>query len=479
MPIDTLSTIFMEKPQHIHLTAISGVGMAALAGLLKKAGYLVSGSDTGIFPPMSTLLERAEIQCKIGFDASHISPETNCVIIGNAVSKDNPEVLETIRRGIPYYSLPQALRLFFLNDKNPLVVAGTHGKTTTCSLLSFVLTSAGLDPGVLVGGIMKNFNTNHLLGKGSYFVVEGDEYNSAFFDKGPKFLHYRPHCAILTSLEIDHTDIYPDLASIKEAFKQFVRLLPAEGLLVASDDASVLEVAKEAACPITTYGFHPESDWTADNIRVVDGTLYFDLFHHHKKIETVQSPMIGRHNIKNTLAVIALTHHLGLSIEAILNGIRDFLGVARRQDIVGEVNDIIVMDDFAHHPTAITETLSALHFRYPERRIWAVFEPRSASSRRNIFQKDFVDAFSGADCTILANIFAPEKLSEEIRLDPEQVIRDLTAMGKQAFYIPTSDQILSFLLAQLRPGDLVCIMSSGGFGGIYTKLVAGLKEKAK
>ena len=467
----------IDTIRKIHLIAISGVGMAAIAGLLKEAGYDVSGSDAGIFPPMSTLLERAAIPCKIGFDPSHIDPDTDCVIIGNAVSKDNAEVVETLRRGIPYYSMPQALSTFFLNERKSLVVSGTHGKTTTSSLLSFVMTAGGLDPGVMVGGIIKNFNTNHLLGKGTHFVIEGDEYNTAFFDKGPKFLHYRPHCAILTSIELDHTDIYADLNVIKSAFKQFVRLIPSEGLLVASHEPAVLEVIKEADCQTTTYGFHPTATWHADAIYSADGYTCFDLFHHHKKVAAVQSPMIGRHNIKNTLAVIALTHHLGLSLDAILNGIRLFQGVARRQDIVGEVNDIIVMDDFAHHPTAITETFLALRLRYPTKRLWAVFEPKSASSRRNVFQKEFVTAFMSADVTIMANLFAPEKLPEEIRLHPEQIIQDLSALGKEGYFIPTSDEIVSFLADQLIPGDLVCIMSSGGFGGIYTKLVSSLKEK--
>lgn len=467
-----------QSIEKIHLIAISGVGMAAIAGLLKEAGFQVSGSDAGIFPPMSALLERAVIPCKIGFDPSHIDPDTDCVIIGNAVSHDNPEVVETLRRGIPYYSMPEALRIFFLNKRTPLVVAGTHGKTTTSSLLSFVLTASGLDPGVMVGGIMKNFNTNHLLGKGPHFVVEGDEYNSAFFDKGPKFLHYRPHHAILTSIEMDHTDIYPNLDAIKDAFKQFVRLLPQEGLLVASDEPAVLEVIKEAKCQTTTYGLDPQADWQGDNICSVEGYTCFDLLHHHEKVASVKSPMIGRHNIKNTLAVIALTHHLGLSLDAILNGIRLFQGVARRQDIVGEVNDIIVMDDFAHHPTAITETMQALRLRYPTRRLWAVFEPRSASSRRNLFQKEFVTAFMSADVTIMANLFAPEKLPEEIRLHPEQIISDLTARGKEGYFIATADEIVSFLTERLTPGDLVCIMSSGGFGGVYAKLVAKLKGKA-
>ncbi len=459
------------------MIAISGVGMAALAGLLKEAGHQVAGSDTAIFPPMSALLEKAGIVCKNGFHPNHIDPSTDCVIIGNAVSRDNPEVAETVARSLPYYSLPQALRLFFLEGHLPLVVAGTHGKTTTASLLSFVLTAGGLDPSVMVGGVMKNFDANYRLGIGNYFVVEGDEYNSAFFDKGPKFLHYQPHHAILTSVEQDHIDIYPDLDAMKNAFKQFVRLVPREGLLVAShDEPSVLEVTQEAVCPVVTYGFHTDADWQAREIQFGNALTRFNLFHRNEKLGTVESPLVGRHNIKNTLAVAALTDHLGLPQEVILNGIRRFEGVARRQEIVGEVRNILIIDDFAHHPTAIAETLFALHARYPTRRLWAVFEPTSASSRRKIFQKEFVTAFEEADCTILAALFAPEKIPAAQRLDTEQVILDLKGRGKEGFFIPTVDQIVSFLSEQLKPNDMVCIMSSRGFGGIHAKLMDCLKR---
>lgn len=449
--------------------------MAALAGLLKKAGHRVTGSDTQIYPPMSTLLESAGIPCKIGYDPAHIEPNTDLVIVGNAVSKTNPEVVATLERRLPYLSMPAALGEFFLKGKQSLVVTGTHGKTTTSSLLAWVLTSAGLDPGMMIGGWVKNFNTNHRLGKGDFFVVEGDEYDTAFFDKGPKFLHYRPHHAILTSIEFDHGDIYPDLAAIKQAFRKFVALLPAEGLLVAAaGDPAIGEVVKEAACRVERYGIDEEADWQADHIHMSGDLLSFDVLYHHQKMGTIRSPLVGRHNLKNTLAVIALLHQVGLSWEKIAEGVRRFEGVKRRQEIVGEVRDILIVDDFAHHPTAIAETLAGLRLRYPSRRLWAVFEPRSATSRRNVFQKEFVTALAAADRIILADLFAPEKIPAEHRLNPEQIISELVAAGKGALFLSTPDQIVSELVKGVEPGDLVCVMSSGGFGGVHQKLIAAL-----
>jgi len=451
--------------------------MAALAQLLQEAGHHVSGSDKEIFPPMSTLLESAGIVCKNGFHPDHIDSKTEIVIIGNAVSRDNPEVIATVERGLPYYSLPQALSHFFLVDHTPLVVVGTHGKTTTTSQLAFTLTSAGKDPSIMVGGLMKNFNTNARLGKGEYFVVEGDEYNSAFFDQGAKFLHYRPHCAILTSVELDHVDIYPNVSAIEDVFKRFVRLIPPEGFLVVNHNPAVLDIAKEATCPWVSYGLHPDCDWTAGNIIFGEEGTSFDLFFFRKKMGSVQSKLIGEHNIQNTLATIALCHHLGIPMESILEGIRLFKGIARRQDIVGEVDGILIIDDFAHHPTAISETLSALRLRYPARRLWAVFEPRSASSRRNIFQEGFVSAFQKADCAILTNIFAPAKVPEAERLNLHHLVSAIKAAGTEAYLIPTADGIVAFLIKEARPGDLVCIMSSGGFDGIYKKLAVALQSR--
>ncbi len=460
------------------MIAICGTGMAALAGLLKKAGHTVTGSDTQIYPPMSTLLEEAGIPCKVGYDPAHIEPTTDLVIVGNAVGKTNPEVLAVQERGVPYFSMAAALGDFFLKEKQSLVVAGTHGKTTTSSLLAWVLASAGVDPGMMIGGWVKNFNSNHRLGKGDFFVVEGDEYDTAFFDKGPKFLHYRPYHAILTSIEFDHGDIYPDLAAIKQAFRRFVELLPKEGLLVvAAGDPAIAEVTKEIACRVETYGIDTPADWQADRLEMTGERLSFQVSYQGKMLGTIRSPLLGRHNAMNTLAVIALAHQVGLSWEAISEGIGRFEGVKRRQEIVGSVADILVIDDFAHHPTAIAETLAALRLRYPRRRLWAVFEPRSATSRRNVFQKEFAASFASADGVVIADLFAPEKIPAEHRLDPCRIVTDLAAAGKPAWSLSTPDQIVDLLLEQVVPGDLVCVMSSGGFGGIHGKLIAGIGKK--
>lgn len=465
----------MSDSKRIHMIAICGTGMAALAGLLKKAGHAVSGSDTQIYPPMSTLLQEAGIPCKIGYNPSNIEPNTDLVVIGNAVGKTNPEVVATLERGLPYFSMPAALGEFFLKGKRSLVVAGTHGKTTTSSLLAWVLTSGGCDPGMMIGGWVKNFNSNHRLGKGEAFVVEGDEYDTAFFDKGPKFLHYRPHDAILTSIEFDHGDIYPDLAAIKRAFRKFVELLPSDGLLVAAaGDPAIAEVTHGLACRIETYGLEEEADWTADQIGMAQDLLSFNVSYRGRKLGMVESPLVGRHNLRNTLAVIALAHRNGLSWEKIREGVRRFEGVKRRQEVVAAVQDILILDDFAHHPTAIAETLAALRLRWPRRRLWAIFEPRSATSRRKIFQKEFASALASADRVILAEPFAQEKIPAEDRLDPAQIVSELVALGKGAWFMSTPDQIVALLAQEARRGDLICVMSSGGFGGIHQKLIAAL-----
>ncbi len=475
----------MIKAERIHMIAICGTGMAALAGLLKKAGHQVSGSDQAVYPPMSTLLEHAGIPCKQGFDPTHIDPETERVIIGNAVSKDNVEVLETIRRKLPYLSMASALEQFFLKGKRALVVSGTHGKTTTSSLLASVLTSAGRDPGAMIGGWVKNFDSNHRLGEGENFVVEGDEYDTAFFDKEPKFLHYHPHQAILTGIEYDHADIFESLTVIKNHFKKFVELIPAEGrLLIASGSPEIESIVTGLVCPVERYGtaldetlLQDRCEWWADSVKAQEEGLDFKVWYRGKEMGTIRSPLIGRHNLNNTLAVIGLTHHLGLSWPEIQKGIATFLGVKRRQEIIGTENDIIVMDDFAHHPTAISETLGALRLKYPSRRLWVIFEPRSATSRRNVFQDAFVKAFLTADRIVIADLHAPEKISLDRRLSPQKVVSDLVARGKEARFIPGPDEIVTALLKDLSPGDLVCIMSCGGFGGIHQKLLAQLKAK--
>ncbi|MFQ5588649.1 MAG: UDP-N-acetylmuramate:L-alanyl-gamma-D-glutamyl-meso-diaminopimelate ligase [Nitrospiria bacterium] len=465
--------------ERIHMIAICGTGMAALAGLLKKAGHDVSGSDHAIYPPMSTLLERDGIPCKAGFSPSHIGPDVDRVIIGNAVSKDNVEVVETLKRKLPYLSMASAVARYFLKDKQSLVVAGTHGKTTTSSLLASVLISAGKDPGALIGGWVKQFDSNHRLGKGPSFVVEGDEYDTAFFDKGPKFLHYRPSHAILTSIEFDHADIFEDLSVILDAFKKFTALIPPEGVLFAASGYEAIDdVVAGTDCRVERYGTEEEAAWQARAIQQNEAFVTFEVWYRDRKLGEIKSPLIGRHNLNNTLAVTALCHHLGLTWHEIQAGILAFQGVKRRQEVLGVVNDIIVMDDFAHHPTAIRETLAALRLRYPFRRIWAIFEPRSATSRRNIFQEDFIAAFQSADRIVLADVFAPEKIPVEQRLSPEKIISALKTRGKAACFCPASAEILDLLEKAVLPGDLVCIMSSGGFDGVHRKLLARLRASA-
>ncbi len=473
----------LTQPERIHMIAICGTGMAALAGLLKKSGHHISGSDKAVYPPMSTLLEAEGIVCKSGFKAEHIAPDTDRVIIGNAVSRDNTEVIETLRRGLPYLSMAAALEQFFLTDKQSLVVAGTHGKTTTSSLLASVLSSAAYDPGFLIGGWIKNFDSNHRVGKGPYFVVEGDEYDTAFFDKGPKFLHYRPKHAILTGIEFDHADIFSDIEVIKNLFRQFVELIPPEGhLLLAAGSPEADSVVRNLPCSVERYGssldkkiHRSNCDWYADAVKSIDEVLGFDVWYRNKKLGNIASPLCGRHNLMNALSVIALCHHIGLSWVQIKDGLQSFQGVKRRQELVGVVDDILVMDDFAHHPTAISETLAGLKVRYPSRRLWVVFEPRSATSKRKVFQKAFVSAFEAADQIVLAGLHAPEKIKPEDRLDLEQLVFDINAQDKTARFIPSTDQIVKALITALQPGDLVCIMSCGGFDGIHQKLLAQLE----
>jgi UDP-N-acetylmuramate: L-alanyl-gamma-D-glutamyl-meso-diaminopimelate ligase len=452
--------------------------MGSLAQMLKAAGHTVTGSDANIYPPMSTQLEKAGIVCKQGFNPQNIDPKIDLVVIGNAVSSTNPEVQEVLKRNIAYLSFPQALARFFLKDRSPIVVVGTHGKTTTSALLAWVLESAGKDPGFMIGGWTKNFQSGAKVGTGPYFVVEGDEYDTAFFDKGPKFLHYQPRWAILTSIEFDHGDIYKDLDHIKLAFRSFVKLVPSTGLLVASREFPLVdEVIHDLACPVVRYGLEGRArEWQARNLSPKSGGMRFEVVYKGKSIAWVDSPLLGCHNVQNALAVIAMAQHLGLAMEEILQGIATFQGVKRRQEVVGMVNDIMIMDDFAHHPTAINETLSAIRLGFPERRLWAVFEPRSSTSRRKVFQKDFVQAFKEADQVIIADLYAPEKIQPQERLDPQRLVKDIQRVGQKAEFIPTPDEIVKALTAQLVPGDLVCIMSSGGFGGIHSKLLAALQN---
>jgi len=461
-----------KEIKNIYIIAICGTGMASLAGLLKKAGYHVTGSDANVYPPMSTLLENAGIAIKPGYKKENITGGIDLVIVGNAVSKDHEEVLAVQAAGIPYISMPQALSRFFLEGRKSLVVTGTHGKTTTSAMLSWVFEACGQKPGFMVGGWLKNFDTNHKLPQGDWFITEGDEYDTAFFDKGPKFLHYRPYAAILTSIEFDHADIYRDLDHIKESFRKFMEIIDPKGfLLVEFSDKNTKDVINKAQCEVESYGFSDQADWQVAGYRFADGHGQFTLNHQGKEVGRFHLPMIGRHNILNSAAVAALALKCGLSAEAVADGLKSFKGIKRRQEIVGEKNGVTVIDDFAHHPTAIHLTLEGAKDAWPGHRIWAVFEPRSATSRRKTFENSLPESFKLADQTIIAGLFAPEKLQEEERLDPKQVVEAIRAQGREAHFLPTVDAIIDYIAEHQQPGDVVMIMSSGGFDGIHQKLL--------
>ncbi len=458
--------------KNIYLIAICGTGMAALAGLLRGAGYRVSGSDTNIYPPMSVLLENAGIPVLPGYRKENITGDIDLVIVGNAVSKTNEEVQSVLEAGLDYMSFPEALSHFFLDGRKSLVVTGTHGKTTTAALLSWVLHDSGRKPGFMVGGWLKNFDSNHLVPEGDYFVTEGDEYDSAFFDKGPKFLHYRPDVSILTSIEFDHADIFKDLDQIKDAFRKYVSMIRPEGvILVKHADANIQDVLGEAVCRIETYGYLDGADWQIGDYQFEGGYGSFSLFYQGEKKGDFQLAMIGRHNVENAAAVAALCLGLGLTVKEINSAFKSFQGIKRRQEVVGVKKGVTVLDDFAHHPTAIRLTLEAVKEAYPGQRVWAVFEPRTATSRRKVFEQDFPDSFLGADRVVFAGLFAPEKIREKDRLDPERVVTLIRKKGGNANFIPEVDDIVGFMAENVENRDVVLVMSSGGFGGIHQKIL--------
>ena len=467
--------------QKIHLIAICGMAMGSLAGMLKAEGYDVRGSDQHVYPPMSDQLASLDIPYVEGFQASNLDWEPDMVVVGNVIPRQNPEAVALVKRGLPYTSLPKLIGELFIRDRHSVVVTGTHGKTTTSGILAWVLEQSGRDPGFLVGGVLNNFNATYGVGKGEYFVIEGDEYDTAYFDKVPKFVHYRPTSGMITSIEFDHADIYEDLARIKREFKKFVDLIPEDGLLVACiDDPNVCEVIQGAEAPIQSYGYSSEAEWTIDDIQ--SGTPYtsFRVLHNGEEFGRFETPMIGRHNLLNMLGATAILHSLGLSHEEINAGLRSFKGVKRRQEVRGMVNDIVVLDDFAHHPTAVKATIEAVKEHYftgdnSSGRLWSVFEPRTAATRRDVFQQDYIGAFLETDLAIIADVHLPEKAPEGHRFSPNELIRALRNKQVDACHISGVDAIVQHLADRLHPGDVVLIMSNGGFGGIHRKLLTALQ----
>jgi UDP-N-acetylmuramate: L-alanyl-gamma-D-glutamyl-meso-diaminopimelate ligase len=464
-------------PERIHLIGVCGTAMATVAALLKSRGHDVRGSDQNIYPPMSDFLQQEGIRTFIGYDAAHITSDVDLVVVGNAISRGNPELEAVLERKVRYCSLPEIVRDQFLWGAISVVVAGTHGKTTTTSLTGWLLAHGKLDPTVLVGGIAMNFGdsgSSYRIGGGRHFVIEGDEYDSAFFDKTAKFLKYLPDIAIVNNVEFDHADIYADLDQIRLAFRRLVNLVPRTGLvLLGADSPDAAALQQTAVSPVETFGLGDGATWQAHDVITRDGVTRFAVRRNGQPFGLFESPLLGVHNVRNALAAIAVGARAGLGAADLAAGLRAFTGIKRRLETVGTARGVTVLDDFAHHPTAVHETLQALRSGYPGRRIWAVFEPRSASSCRRVFQQDFAAAFGAADEIVVAAVFR-SSLPDAERLDAVQLVDDLRSRGQRARHLPDNDVIIRTIVEEHRDGDVVALMSNGGFGGIHRKLLEAL-----
>lgn len=465
-----------DQVKTIHIMGICGTGMAALAGMLQHTGYTVTGSDSHVYPPMSDFLARINIAIMNGYRSDNIQYGPDLVIVGNVITKNNPEAVALSKSGIPYLSFPQALAELFIRDHKSIVICGTHGKTTTCSLLASSLYHGDLDPSFMIGGIVSEFNENNRIGNGSYFVTEGDEYDTAFFDKESKFLHYRPDIAILTSIEFDHADIFDNLDQIKRSFAKFIALMPTDGKLLAHlDDPHVKELVQAAPCQVEGYGFGEENSWRISSVSPAGQETNFTV-HHPSGREDFTLPLSGDHNCLNATAVVGVMHHLGCPFPLINDCLQKFKGVKRRQEVRGEVKGITIIDDFAHHPTAVRETLSGLKRSYGERRLVAVFEPRTNSSRRAIFQHHYEDAFSDADVVLVREPIPLQNVPREELFSSEQLASALRERTCEAHSFADTDKILSHLQATSRAGDVVAILSNGGFDDIHERFIEMLKS---
>lgn len=472
----------MQPRKHIHLIGICGTAMASIAGLLKEHGHRITGSDAAAYPPMSDLLSSLGIPILEPYEARNLQPRPDLVVVGNAISRGNVELEHVLDTRIPFCSMASILHDEFLPGRESLVVAGTHGKTTTTSMLAWIYevasrTAPELAPSFLIGGVAENFGTSFRLRPTMPFLLEGDEYDTAFFDKGPKFLHYFPDSAILTHVEFDHADIYQDLDAVKTAFKRFVNLIPRRGRLVAFDGSdAVSESVARAFCLVERYGRRAGSFWRVSGLEHQGAKTAWRLDRDGCFFANLTLPMAGEHNALNATAAAALASGQGVSTSAIVEALATFRSVKRRLEIRADIDGITVIDDFAHHPTAIRETLRALKESYPMRRLWAVLEPRSNTLRRNIFEKDLVESLTIADCIVLASVFRSESIVEAERLIPENVIRALQSRGKQASTYPDADTIVTHIVPDLKAGDVVAILSNGGFGDIYEKLPNALRH---
>lgn len=471
----SISISELPPGSHIHMLGICGTAMASLAGLLKDRGFKVTGSDSNPYPPMSTQIQNLGIPLYSGYSRGHLRERPDFAIIGNVISASNEEAQEVMKLGVPYTSLPKAMGEMIIEDRASIVVAGTHGKTTTTSMMAWIADQVGARPGFLIGGIPKNFSRSFQNPHGQIFVIEGDEYDTAYFDKVPKFIHYRPRHVIFTSCEFDHADIYKDFDHVKSAFKMLMDLIPAGGSLhYWADDPNVAALAAQSKAGLKRgYGLK-EGGLRATELATDAAGQSFRASLDGKDLGVFKMELTGEYNVMNALAVIGVALKIGWDLEKVRAALASFQGVKRRQEILGEPGGVLVIEDFAHHPTAVRETLKGLRARYPNRKLWAVFEPRSATSRRKIFQKDYAESFGIADETCLARAFDQSKIDEGERFSSDELVADLKAKGQSAACFDNADAIVADLKSRTRSGDVVVIMSNGGFDGIYTKLMTAL-----
>jgi UDP-N-acetylmuramate: L-alanyl-gamma-D-glutamyl-meso-diaminopimelate ligase len=469
----------MTKPKHIHVIGIAGSAMSPLAGMLREQGFHVTGSDAGVYPPASTLLDSLGISIFHKFDAANLKPVPDLVVVGNIIARGNPELEEVLDRKLPYRSLPETLEEFFLPGKHSIVVSGTHGKTTTTAMLAWIFHVAGRKPNFLVGGVAENFGKSYGLEGGDEFILEGDEYETAIWDRGPKFFHYHPDDLIITSLEYDHADIYPDFDVYQLAFKRLVNLVPRSGRVVIWGDTedsgpALRHAAEKAFCPVETYGFSSQNDWIASEVAADGQGMRYRVTYRGKAFGEFVLAASGRHNVLNALAATAIAHRRGIPTDVLAEALKTFRSVKRRMDVKGEVEGILVVDDFAHHPTAVKATIDAARNRWPDRRMWAILEPRSNSMRRKIFQETLPKALALADRVVLGGVFRSQQLGDDNRLSPDSVAESVRELGKDARAFEGADKIAEYLAAEAKQGDLMLIMSNGSFDGLCDKLLKKL-----
>jgi UDP-N-acetylmuramate: L-alanyl-gamma-D-glutamyl-meso-diaminopimelate ligase len=469
----------MTEKKHIHLIGICGTAMASLAGMLKQRGFRVTGSDTAAYPPMSDFLESLRVPVYQPFAVANLKPAPDLVVVGNAISRGNIELEHVLDERIPFCSLPELLHEEFLRGKEVLVVAGTHGKTTTTSMLSWIFHTSGQQPSFLIGGIAENFGSSFALGQGRHFILEGDEYDTAFFDKGPKFLHYFPDAVLLTSVEFDHADIYKDLDAVETAFKRLVNLVPRRGKIIAHDSGeSIGRCVGRAFSTVERYGSASNAAWRIGNLKLEANRTSWSVLRDGRPWADFEFALGGEYNVWNATAAAAMAASYGISKEEISAALKTFKSVRRRLEVKAEVNGITIIDDFAHHPTAIAGTLKALRSRYPGRRLWVILEPRSNTLRRNVFQNELASSLALADRVVLASIFKSEAIPESERLNLDLVVERIGQQGRPARVISDADSIVAMAAPEMRPGDVVAILSNGGFGGIYEKLPQRLRLMA-